>query len=148
MNTTRDVLSGSNLGMGSGSEVESAAFHTPVSGVQPIHSSEGSSLRSRIDDVKNRSLTKVRDVRRNVSDRSAGMKGDARQKLMTTRSSVKRNVSDQMTKMQSSMRTSPAKWAAIAAGSGFAIGMASRFVHWRNQHQRRMPELVIIESTC
>ena len=150
MNTNRDVMSGSDLKMPSGCEVGSATFHTPVSGVQPIHSSEHSDLRSKVDRLKDRGLAKVRDVKRDVSMKTAVMKRDASQKLMTTRSSMQRNVSNQMERVQSSMRTSPARWAGIAAGSGFAIGMIGRFVHWRNkhQHERHMPQLVIIESTC
>lgn len=161
MNTNRDVMSGSDFQMPSGCEVGAATFHTPVSGVQPIHSSgiSTSDLRTKLEDLRSRSMTKLHDVQQKVTTESAIMKREMQQKLMTTkhdlqtklmttRSSMQRNLTDQMMKMQSSMRTSPAKWAGIAAGSGFAIGMIGRFMHWRNQHHRHMPQLVIIESTC
>ena len=57
-------------------------------------------------------------------------------------------VHDGVTKMQTSMRTSPMKWAGIAAGSGLALGLLGRFLHWRNSHRRMTPDLVIIESAC
>ena len=90
--------------MGSGNEVESAAFHVPVTG-----------FRGKLDDLKSRSLTKVHDVQSSA---------------------------------QTSMKTSPMLWAGIAAGSGFAIGLVGRFMHWRNYHRRMTPDLVIIDATC
>lgn len=85
--------------MGSGNEVESAAFHVPVSHVS------------------------------SPPARTGFAKG-------------------QVTKVQSSMKTSPMLWAGIAAGSGFALGLVGRFIHWRNYHRRTTPDLVIIDATC
>jgi L,D-peptidoglycan transpeptidase YkuD (ErfK/YbiS/YcfS/YnhG family) len=50
-------------------------------------------------------------------------------------------------KANSQLRTNPAKWAGIAAGTGFAIGMAGRFLRHRS-HERSTPAIVIIEATC
>lgn len=137
MNINRDLLSGSDLGMPSGCEVETAAFHTPVESVVVIDTAGRSGMRGRLDDLKSKGLAKVHGVQRLVSDRTSVMK-----------SSLQTGVNDSMTRMQDSMRTSPMKWAGIAAGSGFAIGMLGRIAHWRNKHRRHMPDLVIIESTC
>ncbi len=80
----------------------------------------------RLDTLKSRGLSKVHDVQRVVSD---GAKSRA-------------------TQMQSSMRTSPMKWAGIAAGSGFAIGLIGRIAQARAKKRHAMPTLVIVESAC
>ncbi len=90
--------------MGSGNEVESAAFHVPVSHVSSPPARTGFRVLS-------------------------GAKG-------------------RVTKVQTSMKTSPMLWAGIAAGSGFALGLVGRFVHWRNYHRRTTPDLVIIDASC
>ena len=118
MNTNQNVSFGSGVGP-SGSEVESAMF---VPEVLPRRSD----LRGRLDELKSRGLSKVSGVRRVMSDRT----------------------SSSMTKVQSSMRENPVKWAGIAAGSGFALGMLGRFIHWRNDHRRHSPQLVVIETSC
>jgi hypothetical protein len=53
-----------------------------------------------------------------------------------------------MDKVQDSMRTSPMKWAGIAAGTGFALGLIGRVAQVRNKRKHAMPTLVIVESTC
>lgn len=105
--------------MGSGNEVESAAFHVPVSHVSSPPARTG--FRGTLDDLKSRGLSKVHDVQ-------SGAKG-------------------QVTKVQTSMKSSPMLWAGIAAGSGFALGLVGRFIHWRNDHRRTGPDLVIIDAT-
>jgi hypothetical protein len=77
-------------------------------------------------DLKSRGLTKVHDVRRVVGDRAS----------MT------------VSKMQSSMQSSPQKWVAIAAASGFAIGMLGRLMQWRREERRHVPQLIVIETSC
>ncbi|HEX2059919.1 MAG TPA: hypothetical protein VHK90_04200 [Thermoanaerobaculia bacterium] len=148
MNTNRDGLSGSDLAMPSGCEVETAAFHAPVESVGVTGTLGRSGMRGRLDDLKSKSLAKVHDVQRLVSDRTSVMKSSLQRSMTNATTSMRTGVNDSMTKMQDSMRTSPMKWAGIAAGSGFAIGMLGRIVHWRNKHHRHMPDLVIIESTC
>jgi ElaB/YqjD/DUF883 family membrane-anchored ribosome-binding protein len=145
MNTTRD-----ELGLGSGCEVESATFHVPVTteALVPTSVTPRSGMRAKVDDLKSRGMSKLHGVQRTMSDRTSVMKSTMHRSLTNAKTSMRTGVDDQMTKMQSSMQTSPMKWAGIAAGSGFAIGMIGRFIHWRNKHQRHMPQLVIIESTC
>jgi hypothetical protein len=156
MNTTRD-----ELGLASGCEVESATFHVPVTteALVPTTPAPRSGMRgkvddlksrglSKVDDLKTRSVSKLHDVQHTIGDRTSVMKSTMHRSLTNAKTSMRTGVDGQMTKMQSSMQTSPMKWAGIAAGSGFAIGMIGRLIHWRNKHQRNMPQLVIIESTC
>lgn len=129
MNTNRNVSFGSGIGP-SGYEVESAMF-TPEVG-------QGrSGVMRKLDDLKSRSLSRVHDVQRVVSDRTSIIKSSART-----------GVTSGMTRVQSSMRNSPAKWAGIAAGSGFILGMLGRMISSRKEHRRHMPQLVIIETSC
>lgn len=151
MNSTRDVLSGSDLAMPSGCEVETAAFHSPVesTALVPVETTARSGMREKLDAWKSTGTTKLHDMQRTVSNRTSDMKSSLQRSMTTAMTSVKSNVNTQMTRTQDSMRTSPMKWAGIAAGSGFAIGMLGRIVHWRNKHHHRhMPDLVIIESSC
>lgn len=143
MNTTRD-----ELGLASGCEVESATFLVPVTPEVLVPTTPRSGMRTKVDDLKSKGLSKLHDVQRTMSDRTSVMKSTMHRSVTNAKTSMRTGVDDQMTKMQSSMHTSPMKWAGIAAGSGFAIGMIGRLIHWRNKHQRHMPQLVIIESTC
>lgn len=121
--------------MGSGSEVESAAFHPPVGIEQPVGLGAGQSgFRGRLDGLKSRGLGKVHEVQRLLGERTE---------------IVKSSLDAQAGRVQSSMKTSPMLWAGVAAGSGFALGLIGRFIHWRNHHRRVMtPDLVIIDASC
>ncbi|HEX7708949.1 MAG TPA: hypothetical protein VF701_21005 [Thermoanaerobaculia bacterium] len=127
MNTTRDNLTGASLP--SGSEVESARLHVPVSvdGPAPDYAQKG-----RIDEVKSKVLMRVHDVQRKLGDKTSSLRGQARYR---------------MTRLQNSMRTSPAKWAGVAAGAGLALGLIGRFADARRRY-RPVAELVIIEAHC
>jgi ElaB/YqjD/DUF883 family membrane-anchored ribosome-binding protein len=160
MNTNRDVVTGSNLGMSSGSEVESAAYHTPA-GSPSIHSPvdevtivmpERSGIRSKIDDVKTLASekldhlrTKSYDVKRSVSNRTELVKSNVRDSVMTAKSTAQQRTAESLTKVQTSMQTSPMKWAGIAAGSGLAIGLLGRLLDARRHQHRHMPQLIVIE---
>jgi ElaB/YqjD/DUF883 family membrane-anchored ribosome-binding protein len=172
MNTTRDVLAGSDLRMPSGCEVETATFIAePVSAGSSMPESHDSGMRGKLDDLKSRGLSSLRNMQRtmgertsvvksdldqrtsvmksNLRQRTSVMKNNLHQSLANVKTSTRTGVNDQVTKMQTSMASSPMKWAGIAAGSGFAIGLIGRFVHWRNKHHRHhAPQLVIIESAC
>ena len=125
MNTTRNVSFGSGTGP-SGYEVESAMFNPDVG-------ESRSGLSRKLDNLKSRTSIIKSNVQRSV---------------INVKSSARSRVSDSMVKVQSSMRTSPAKWAGIAAGSGFILGMLGRFIHARNEQHRHMPQLVVIETSC
>ena len=128
--------------MGSGNEVESAAFHVPVSGVSSSPARTG--FRGKLDDIKSRSLEKVHDLQRAVGTGRDSMKTS----LLNAKVSVREGASDGMTKVQTSMKTNPMLWAGIAAGSGFVLGLAGRIADARKRSRRMMPDLVIIDAMC
>lgn len=143
MNTnSHDVIPGSNLGMSSGSEVESAAFRSPVEELT-VTMPRRSGIRAKVDDVK----SKVHDVQNTLAMRGSMMKSDIRRSVTTAKSTAARRASESMSKVQTSMATSPMKWAGIAAGSGFAIGLLGRLLQTR-RHVHPMPQLVVIETSC
>ncbi|MFL6245910.1 MAG: hypothetical protein ACJ74H_07800 [Thermoanaerobaculia bacterium] len=131
MNTNRNVSFGSGIGP-SGHEVESAMF-TPEVERDAVPSGGRASIMRRLDDLKSRTSIIRSNVQRSV---------------INAKSNARTGISSSMTKVQSSMRNSPAKWAAIAAGSGFAVGILGRILHARNEHHRHMPQLVVIETSC
>jgi len=49
---------------------------------------------------------------------------------------------------ETSMRTSPMKWAGIAAGTGLGLGILARIARARARRNREMADLVIIEASC
>jgi ElaB/YqjD/DUF883 family membrane-anchored ribosome-binding protein len=124
MDTTREV-------MASGNEVESAAFHEPVN--PTVYTLERGGVRGRID-----------ALRCSLSQRGSAVK----QSIASAKMSMRDNAKNRVSRVQSSMHDSPMKWAGIAAGSGFAIGMIGRLLQARRNRLSRMPQLVIIESTC
>lgn len=136
MNTTRD------LQMPSGFEVESATLHPSVH--EPLYEVERAGMRGRLDTLKWRGLSKVQDVQRAIGDRRAAMKSS----LVSAKGSVRDGAKSTVTKVQDSMRTSPMKWAGIAAGAGFGLGLIGRIAQARGRSRRGMPDLVIIESGC
>jgi hypothetical protein len=69
-----------------------------------------------------------------------------RERLETIRSRGMQKAQQMKTKAQTSMKTSPGKWAAIAAGAGLGLGLLGRVV--RSKKARSMPTLVFIETFC
>ena len=126
MNTTRNVSFGSGTGP-SGYEVESAMF-TPE-----VVDKDRFGVMRRLDNLKSRTSI---------------IKSNVQRSMINAKSSARSGVSHSMMKVQSSMRNSPAKWAGIAAGSGFILGMLGRFIQARNEQHRHMPQLVVIETSC
>lgn len=149
MNTNRNVSFGSGIGP-SGYEVESAVFTPEVGRGELVStaSSGRSGVMRKLDDLKSRGLSRVHDVQRVMSDRTSMIKSNVQRSVITAKSSTRNGMNTGMMKMQSSMRTSPAKWAGIAAGSGFVLGLIGRMLHARNEHHRHMPHLVVIETSC
>jgi ElaB/YqjD/DUF883 family membrane-anchored ribosome-binding protein len=116
-------------------EVEAATLHVPVGEHRSLP--ERSGMRGKLDALKSQSVSRVEQVKSNVTRSVTLMK-----------SNVRTETSARMSDIQTSMRSSPMKWAGIAAGTGFGLGLIGRIVHWRNKHHRMTPSLVVIESSC
>jgi ElaB/YqjD/DUF883 family membrane-anchored ribosome-binding protein len=170
MNTNRDVLSGSDLEMPSGFEVEAATFHPPVVSDVTVVTPErsGSNMKEKLNSLKSQSRTKLHEMQHVMNEKTAVMKSSLERSMSTAKSSMQQSLASArysmqrsmnqanatvhtgLNDMQADMKVNPMKWAGIAAGSGFAIGLLGRFIHWRNKHRHvhTMPQLVIIESAC
>ena len=159
MNTNRDVLSGSDLEMPSGFEVEAATFHAPVVTEVTVVTPErpGSNMKEKLNSLKSQSRMKLHEMQHVMNEKTAVVKSSLERSMTTARSTMQRSldqanttVHNRLNDMNMDMRTNPMKWAGIAAGSGFALGLLGRLISSRNKHRHvhGMPQLVIIESAC
>lgn len=167
MNNYRDVLSGSDLKMPSGSEVEAATIHSPTSPVSSVTvvmpersaiEENMSQIREKLASLRTQGRMKLHEVQHTLEEKSAVMKSSVQRSVSTAKSTMQQSMMTAKSSMhtglndvQADMKVNPMKWAGIAAGSGFAIGLIGRFMHWRNKHQHHhtgMPQLVIIERAC
>ena len=96
-----------------------------------------SGLKHKVENLKSRGLAAVQSVQRSLSTR-----------VTNTSTSVRDGVHGRITRTQDSMRTNPMLWAGIAGGTGLALGLAGRIVQWRARRPARIPDLVIIETSC
>lgn len=75
-----------------------------------------------------------------------------KEKVIAFPRELKSNASTQLstvsTKASQSLHDKPALWAGIAAGVGFAAGMAGRAARHRIAKRSSRPTFVIIEETC
>lgn len=158
MDTNRNGIYGSDLHVPSGAEVEAATLHVPVGETGATHRlwrarahepmPERSGMLAKLDTLKSQSLSKVQNVKSSVTRSVSSMKSNVNRSLSSAKTSLRSETSTRMSDLQTSMRNSPMKWAGIAAGTGFGLGLIGRFVHWRNKHQHAMPTLVVIERSC
>ena len=152
MNTTKTLNDGSEIRVPSGYEVESATFHVPATGEENLTFSDVSTGRSgfrgKLDDLKSRGMHKVHHLQHSLADRKSVLQTSIAMKKESMRDGLQRQMSMTQSSLQTSMKNSPMKWAGIAAGSGFALGMIGRYLHWKNNHRRSTPDLVIIDATC
>jgi len=64
-------------------------------------------------------------------------------------SAIRPRIDEGVMRANTALRSNPAKWAGIAAGAGFALGLGGRLLRRRARlHHRVSPQLVIIESAC
>ncbi|HEX2831715.1 MAG TPA: hypothetical protein VHW00_01795 [Thermoanaerobaculia bacterium] len=158
MDTNRSGIYGSELHLPSGAEVEAATLHVPVGETGATHRltrkhahepiPERSGVLAKLDTLKSQSLSKVHEVRSNVTRSVFSLKTNMNRSLRSAKTSLRSQTSTRVSDVQTSMRNSPMKWAGIAAGAGFGLGMIGRIVQWRNKHHRAMPTLVVIERSC
>ena len=90
-----------------------------------------------VEALKARSITTADTLKREATIRKQQLKSSMADAQVTAR----REMDTQVVKMQRSMRTEPMMWAGIAAGSGMALGLIGRYIHWRNT--RRVPLVVV-----
>ena len=98
--------------------------------LNPTEVSRGSAMR-KLDEWKSRVSSRTSDVKRRVMERS---------------SRVKPMIHDTMKKADRDLHANPAKWAGIAAGASFVLGMIGREMRHRMSRRSRMSELIIIET--
>jgi ElaB/YqjD/DUF883 family membrane-anchored ribosome-binding protein len=96
-------------------------------------------------DVVHSTSDKTNAIARNLSDRRNAMK----RMLVERRSQVKLMIHDTMSRADHEFHENPTKWAGIAAGATFVLGMIGREVRHhasRARARRMMPDLIIIET--
>lgn len=125
-----------NLGMPSGCEVESATLHVPVNEELVLVEPRRTGMRERLGALRSRGVARVHDVQHRLGERGVAI----RQTLSSTLASKQSQVS-------SSMSNNPMKWAGIAAGSGFIVGMIGRYVQHRNKRRPTL-DIVVIDAMC
>ena len=165
--SSNDFNSLNDVRVPSGFGIESAASIPSVTGETRTEVAHGdwmeklNSLRSRgLDYWRNMSRTlsdRSHSMTRSLSDRTSTMKRSTSMKtadmkrMVTERSAqVEPMIHDTMDKVDRELHANPTKWAGIAAGASFVLGMAGRELRHRMSHKRavrRMPELIIIETT-
>lgn len=160
-----EVLHGSMTRTPSGSEVESAVFHVDMPQTDHLlPEATDSGMRHKLENLKSRGLDKVHDVQQKLqevphhlqnrvarvrlaaSDKTNALKNSVSTSCSTMKRSLTTKVSTANSNVQSSMRSNPMKWAGIAGGTGFVLGMLGRYAKYRAS--RPVPDLVIIDASC
>ncbi|MEA2491477.1 MAG: hypothetical protein QOH21_3269 [Acidobacteriota bacterium] len=142
-----DTIRNTNLDLPSGFEVESAAFVVvPEEGLTSPSPAHGG-MRGKLDHWKERGTESIHSLQRSLSDRGDMLKQNVTARSLAMKSLVRIEVDDQVMKINSSMRVHPMKWAGIAAGAGFGLGLIGRLMHKRSHHRHHhQPQLVIIDA--
>lgn len=104
-------------------------FHRPMD-VERSHMPEATGWRGKLGHMKHGLMTKV-----------SGIKPMAMERV----SSMRDGVRGRMRKMDSELRSSPGKWAGIAAGAGFILGMSGRMMRSRSS-TKQLPNILVIEG--
>jgi ElaB/YqjD/DUF883 family membrane-anchored ribosome-binding protein len=128
----------------SGLEVESAGFVVvPEGSVENAPAARGG-VRGKLDHWKSRGVETLDTLKSRSTDTMQSLQ----QRGLAMKSLVRDNVNERVAKVNESMRSSPMKWAGIAAGSGFALGLFGRFLHVRSHHRHHHhdAQLVIIDA--
>ena len=150
-----DVLNRMNrVRMPTGLEVESAASLPPVTGGTRSEVMR-SGLMGKVYALKSRGTELVHHMKHSMSEtthslqRSVSAKTSDLKRLAVERGSrVKPMIHDTMDKAERELHSNPTKWAGIAAGTSFLLGMIGREMRHRASRRMRrgLPDLIIIET--
>jgi hypothetical protein len=164
--SSNDFNSLNSVRVPSGFEVESAALLPPVTGETRTEVARGD-WKEKLNGWKSRGLDYCRNMSHTVSDRTHSMSrnlsnrtntmtrsmstktADMKRMLVERSAQVEPMIHDTMDKVDRELHSNPTKWAGIAAGASFVLGMIGRELrhHVSHKHAKRgMPELIIIET--
>lgn len=119
-------------------EVESATLHMPNDGGQHMSGlTHESGWKSKLNSWRSRGTTAV-------STKVSSLRPMAMRHVDTVRSGMRTG----MMRVDGQLRSNPSKWAGIAAGAGFLLGMSGRLMRGRHKHHPHQPAILIIESAC
>ena len=142
-NRTSDVLGSIDnvVAMPSGLEVESARLHLPTeSGGQHSSGLTRPAWREKLDTIRSRSMSGLRDVKSRSISKLDDVKSLSSRKI----SSMRGSVTGSMSRTEHHLRTHPTMWAGAAMGAGFTLGLLGRLALWRKQHE--MPDVIVISG--
>lgn len=105
------------------------------------HSHDGG-IKDKWFHMRSRGTESIHSMTRGVSERVSSIKPMAQERVSRVRNGMKLQVD----KLQMQVRSNPTKWAGIAAGAGFGLGLIGRIMRHRASHGS-IPRLVIIESS-
>jgi len=131
-------LNTSDLRVPSGFDVESATLHRNENRLLDDHTHDGG-MKDKIYHLRSRGVEKLNSLKSDINDRVETWKPMAQERMTSMRSSVK----GQIASLQSQMKSNPGKWAGIAAGAGFGLGLLGRLMRHR-AHRRDLPQIVIV----
>jgi hypothetical protein len=93
--------------------------------------------------MRSRGMESIHTMTRDMNERVSSIKPMAQTRMTAMRNGM----SLQMSKLQMQLRANPTKWAGIAAGAGFGLGLMGRIMRHRAAHAS-IPHLVVIETAC
>jgi hypothetical protein len=136
-------LNTSDLRVPGGLEVESATLHRNENRLLDDHTHDGG-MKDRIYHLRSRGMEKLDDLKCLMNEKVSTLKPMAQERMTSMRDGVKGRISS----LQSQMKSSPGKWAGIAAGAGLGIGLIGRML--RNRVRVRSEDLpgIVIVGAC
>ncbi|HSP34618.1 MAG TPA: hypothetical protein VLU46_09915 [Thermoanaerobaculia bacterium] len=132
-------LNTSDVRVPSGFDVESATTHRSENLILDDHSHDAG-MKDKLYHLRSRGMETWGSMRSGMSDRVSTWTPMVRDRVTTMRSSVMERIS----RMQGEMKSNPGKWAGIAAGAGFGIGLVGRLLRRRSRMTDDRTSIVIV----